>query len=304
MPGPLTQQEFEVASRLAAGRTVADLGHVLRSSFVGAVDVDVARVVSDLAGRGLVSGGRLSGEGWDAIETYRVRRAVIMAAGFGSRLLPVTRSVPKPLARVGGVRIIDTIIDALVRAGVGEIYVVRGYLGEQFEPLLAKYPGVRLIDNDLYDSCNNISSVFAARDFLAGAYVIEGDLFVRNADVLCPYQYCTNYLGVPVASTDDWCFTLDGDRIADIGIGGVNCCHMYGVSWWSESDGTRLVRDVASAMSDDAWRSRYWDEVALCYARGSYDVRVRRCEMSDIDEIDTYEEFLALGGVWEGDARV
>jgi hypothetical protein len=106
-------------SRLAAGRTVDALGRSLRSSFVGAGDVDVARVASDLAGRGLVSGGRLSGRGRDAIEAYRVRRAIIMAAGFGSRLLPVTRSVPKPLARVGGVRIIDTIIDALVRAGVG-----------------------------------------------------------------------------------------------------------------------------------------------------------------------------------------
>lgn len=56
-----------------------------------------------------------------------------MAAGFGSRMLPITVNTPKPMVRVNGIRIIDTLIDALLKAHIEEIYIVRGYLAEEFE---------------------------------------------------------------------------------------------------------------------------------------------------------------------------
>ena len=82
---------------------------------------------------------------------YIAERAIILAARFGSRMVPVTLDRPKPLVRVNGVRIIDSIIDSLLEAGINDITIVRGYKKECFDELLEKYPFLSFIDNDLFD---------------------------------------------------------------------------------------------------------------------------------------------------------
>ena len=78
---------------------------------------------------------------------YRVKRAVILAAGTGSRMNPVTLETPKPLIKINGTRIIDTIILGLHKNGITEIYVVAGYMKEKFKILEKEYPGLKLIEN-------------------------------------------------------------------------------------------------------------------------------------------------------------
>lgn len=94
---------------------------------------------------------------------HKAERAIIMAAGFGNRMRPVTLATPKPLVRVNGVRMIDTVIRGLHENSIYEIYVVVGYLKEQFESLKTEYPGLELIFNPYYDTCNNISRPYMSR---------------------------------------------------------------------------------------------------------------------------------------------
>ncbi len=132
-------------------------------------------------------------------------------------------NTPKPLARVHGVRIIDRLIDALLDAGISEIYIVRGYLAEEFDQLLHKYPDVEFIDNPLYSTTNNISSAVAACSHFSNAYVFESDLLLTNPGLVAPYQYRSNYLGIKVDSTDDWRFVADeSGKISDLAKGDSN----------------------------------------------------------------------------------
>ena len=95
----------------------------------------------------------------------KAERAIIMAAGLGNRMRPVTLTTPKPLVKVNGVRMIDTVIQGLHENGITEIYIVVGYLKEQFYTLEQEYPGVTIIENPYYDTCNNISSLYVAGSY-------------------------------------------------------------------------------------------------------------------------------------------
>lgn len=236
-----------------------------------------------------------------ALEPYRARRAVMLASGFGSRMMPVTATRPKPLVRVNGVRIIDTLLDALVAAGVEEIWLVRGYRAADFDELLEKYPQIRFIENPDYASTNNISSAVLAAEHFQNAYAFESDLYLRNPSLISPWQWQSNYLGVPVEHTDDWCFTVEDGRITDLKKGGDACHHMFGISYWSAEDGAKLAEDLPREFAaSDATKQRFWDDVPCVLCNDRYDIAVRACSFDDIDEIDSYEELCQIDPSYRG----
>ena len=143
--------------------------------------------------------------GLKELEPYRVKRAIFLAAGFGSRLVPITLNTPKPLVLVNGKKIIETLLDAVVKAEIPEIIIVTGYLNEQFEILLKKYPNIKFIYNKKYNEANNISSAYLVRDKFSNSYVLESDLYLYNQDLIRKYEYHSNFLGFKVDRTDDWC---------------------------------------------------------------------------------------------------
>lgn len=248
------------------------------------------RTISALNEQNYLRGTHVTEAGLAALEPYRVKRAVFLAAGFGARLVPITLNTPKPLVRVEGIRMIDTLLDAVVRAGIEEIYVVRGYLSEQFDQLLYKYPMIRFIENPLYNEANNISSALYARHLMQNAYVLEADLVLYNPALIQKYQYTSNYLGVPVKTTDDWCFETKNRIITKLKIGGIGCHHMFGISYWNAADGARLAEDIKRVFEMPGGKERYWDQVPLEYCLENYQVEVRACTFDDIIEIDTFSD--------------
>ena len=162
--------------------------------------------LKELPDAGFVSNGKISKSGLNAMEPHRTKRTVFIAAGFGTRLVPITLNTPKPLVRVHGERIIDILIDACLEASIEEIVIARGYLAEQFDQLLYKYPMIRFLENPLYNEANNISSALVARYLLSNAYVFEADLLLYNPKIIRKYHYRSDFLGIRTDRTDDWCF--------------------------------------------------------------------------------------------------
>ncbi len=233
-------------------------------------------------------------KGYKALEPYKVRKAIVIAAGFGSRMAPVTLDTPKPLVKVNGVRIIDTLLDALIAKGIDNITLVVGYKKEQFEQLLEKYPTLKFIENPIYNESNNISSVYAAKDIIDRCYICEADLVVANPKVITKYQYCSNYLGAYVTETDDWCFFKKGNYINKVAIGGENCWHMIGISYWDEKDSAKLREDIAKVFHSRGGKEKYWDNVPLTVCKHDFKVEVRDCKKKDVTEIDNFSELVII----------
>lgn len=294
----LTRYEFELLSYLEkTGKTGHDLRTVSDNLCISAAQV--SQSIESLGERGLLrrEPGALSvtGPGLEALEPYRVKRAIILAAGFGSRMMPATADRPKPMVTVNGVRIIDTLLDALVAVGITDITLVRGYQKEKLDELLTKYPFLTLIDNDEYDQSNNISSALLALDKLKdGCYFCEADLYISNPGVITKYQYASNILGSYSLETDDWSFRLDNGHICDYQKGNTYCYNYYGISYWTGQDCDKLREDFQSVWDGPDGHDYFWEFIPLVLKKERYAVEVRPCRKQDIMEIDNYYELAQL----------
>ena len=260
----------------------------------------VNKALKELAAQNLVSNGVITSAGLNAIEPYRAKRAIFIAAGFGTRLVPVTLNTPKPLVRVNGKRIIDGLIDACLEAGISEIYIVRGYLAEQFDQLLYKYPMIRFIENPAYNEANNISSAMVARYLMQNAYVFEADLLISNPAIITKYHYQSDVLGIWKERTDDWCLTVDKDGCIDEEkVGGLNCYQMVGIYYWNACDGAKLAEHIKEAYQAPGGKERYWETVPNQAYKGQYKIEVRPCSQEDIVEIDTFRELKAIDKTYD-----
>lgn len=272
----MTKERFDALVALEAGKEVS------------------AQTLEELNAAGLAQDGKITEVGLEALAPYKTKRAIFIAAGYGSRLRPVTLKIAKPLVKVNGTRIIDTLIDGALAAGIEEVYVVCGYLGEQFQQLKDKYPNINLVTNHMYTQANNISSVYLLRDRLQNAYISEADLLLHN-QVFDKYVYRSCYLGIPTDETDDWYFkTNDQGCICELGIGSKDCYRMLGISYWDTQDGAKLQDHVAATFAMPGGKEEDWCYVPLVSFKDAYQVHVRNCAMEDIEEIDTYEELCAI----------
>ncbi len=259
---------------------------------------NAARLVNDLNEKDdinvLADGSmEISEKGLKALEPYRIRKAIIFAAGFGSRLAPVTLDTPKPLVKVNGIRIIDTLLDALYAKGITNITIVRGYKKEQFDQLLEKYPTIHFIDNPEFNLANNISSAIHAIDLIDRCYICEADLYITNPEIINKYEYRTNYLGAKVTETDDWCFKKHNGYASNYQMGGMDCYQAFGISYWNSEDAEHLKEDLKKVYNSRGGKENLWEQVPLRIARKNYKIEIRKCHKSDIIEIDNFIELIA-----------
>ncbi len=226
----------------------------------------------------------------------RVERAIIMAAGLGNRMRPVTLKTPKPLVRVNGVRMIDTVIDALHKNGIFEIYVVIGYLKEQFYGLEAANPGLTLVENPYYDTCNNISSLYVVRDCIENAIMLDGDQIIYNQAILSPEFERSGYNSIWTdEETDEWLQQVENGIVTSCSrTGGKGGWQLYSISRWTAEDGRKLKRHLEIEFEQNQNRQIYWDDVAMfCYPE-EYQLGIYPMEKGDIVEVDNLSELIAL----------
>lgn len=229
----------------------------------------------------------------DCVNT--VKRAVIMAAGIGKRMQPVTFDTPKPLIKVNGTRMIDSVVSALRNNGINEIYVVVGYLKEQFYKW-AEESGVTLIENPFYDTCNNISSLYAAREHLEDSIILDGDQIIYNGKILEPHFTLSGYNAVwSEGHTDEWLMEVEDGVVTSCSrTGGERGWQLYSVSRWSAEDGRTLKELLEFEFETKKNHDVYWDDIPMFLHPDRFRLGIRIMNREDILEIDSFEELTKI----------
>ena len=227
-------------------------------------------------------------------ETHIVKRAIIMAAGIGKRMQPLTFETPKPLVKVNGVRMIDTVVDGLRKNEICEIYVVVGHLKEQFYEWSTE-KGVSIIENPYYDTCNNISSLYVAREHLGDCIILDGDQIIYNPAILDSHFTLSGYNAVwREGETNEWLMDVEDGVVKSCSrTGGKHGWQLFSISRWTAEDGERLRRHLEYEF-DRGNRQIYWDDVAMFCHFEDYKLGIREMQESDIIEIDGLDELVTI----------
>lgn len=230
----------------------------------------------------------------------KVRQAIIMAAGIGSRLRPITLHTPKPLVKVHGVRMIDTVLRGLLEQGIAEIYIVVGYRKERFAALKRDYPQIKLIENPYYAECNNISSLFAAREHLEDAMILDGDLIIRNPAVLSPVFERSGYNAIWTdGQTEEWLMQAENGMVRSCSrTGGSGGWQLFSISRWTQDDGRKLKRLLELEFLEKRNRQIYWDDVPMFCHFQEFQLQVYPMQPEDVIEIDSFAELAALDAAY------
>ena len=219
-----------------------------------------------------------------------------MAAGIGKRMQPVTFETPKPLIRVNGIRIIDTVIQGLNSNNIFEIYVVVGYMKEKFYSLEKEYPGVKIIENPYYNTCNNISSLYMVRDHIDDALILDGDQMIYNDAILQPEFERSGYNCVWTdTDTDEWLLTVENGIVKSCSrSGGKGGWQLYSISRWTAQDGRKLKKHLKLEFELKKNQQIYWDDIALFCHPEDYHLGIQEMDRKDVIEIDSIYELAQL----------
>ena len=226
--------------------------------------------------------------------TYTIRQAVILAAGRGERMHPFTLHTPKPLLEIKGVRPLDTIISALHRNHILDIFIVTGFCAEQFA-FLQDQPGIRLLYNPLYASTNNITSLYTARDHLEEAMILDGDQIIRDASVLSPFFDGSGYAAVHTEhDTREWVLDVERGRICGCSRdGGHGGWQLRSISHWTAEDGRKLKAHLEEEIRTGQHNDLFWDDIPLFLHPEDYALSIMPIRADALTEIDTPEDLEA-----------
>ena len=231
---------------------------------------------------------QLSGFARETIQASAPRNAIILAAGFGMRMVPINLSTPKALIEVNGERLIDRLISQLKAVGIDDITVVVGFMKDRFEYLIDAY-GVELVYNQDYASANNLHSLALVRGRIRNTYIIPSDIWC-DTNPFSSAELYSWYLVSDLVENESSVRVnrkMELVRIPEHDAGNA----MIGISYLLEPEAA-IVRERLQSMDNPKYAESFWEETL--YKKNRMIVQARIARSHDIVEINTYEQLRDL----------
>jgi len=226
------------------------------------------------------------------LNNYKVDNAIVMAAGYSARCMPLSEVMPKGLFKIKGERMIDRQIEQLKEAGIDQIIVVTGYKHEMYEYLKDKY-GVILIHNEDYDKYNNIASLYAAKDYMANSYILCCDNYyvdnVFHKYVYEPYYSCV----YSEKFCDEFCVTgTDEDGyIKGVVRGGERSWYTIGDCYFDRNFSKTFLSLLEQEWDEPETKNLLMDEFHIRHI-DKLPLYMKKREFGKIYEFDTVREII------------
>lgn len=225
-------------------------------------------------------------------------RAILLAAGMGTRLRPLTLDTPKSLIKVKDTPLLERQVEFLKEKGIDEIIVVTGYLSEKFEYLKGKY-GVKLVHNDKYDIYNNIYTMYLVREYLEDAYVVDADVYIAENFILENPETSLYFSSYKKGFKNEWkLYFNDSLKVEDIKVESGEGNILSGVSFWSKNDTALIVKELEHMVEKGDFKNLYWDDIVKNNI-SKLNIYIKKIGTESIFEIDNLEELEAVKKIIE-----
>lgn len=228
---------------------------------------------------------RLTERAEDLLQKRRPRNAIILAAGYGMRMVPINMEMPKGLLQVGGEALIERIIRQLREAGISDITVVVGFMKEAYEYLIDQF-GVKLKVNMAYAEKNNLHSLALCFKELGGTYIVPCDIYCVTNPFCGEELYSWYMVGRDVSKRSTVRINRQGGLAATGGGGN----QMIGIAYLTVEDGETLARNLIVMDEDEKFENSFWEDAMWKNIVWEANVSSK----DDVFEINTYEQLRSL----------
>lgn len=223
------------------------------------------------------------------VNRHKVDNAIILAAGYSSRFVPLCFDIPKGLLFVKGETLIERQIKQLLEININEIHVITGAYKEQFEFLKDKY-NINLIHNNDYSVKNNFASIYAAKDVLGNSIITSSDLyFTKNIfqNSAEHSYYASVYIN---GKTNQRSLFLDeNDKIVGTKYSGENTWITFGgQAFLTKELSHKLINYIEKVYDDPAFANKYWVDFQDEHLE-DLPMYIKRLNIADIIEFNTLE---------------
>ncbi|MCH5175041.1 MAG: NTP transferase domain-containing protein [Prevotellaceae bacterium] len=189
--------------------------------------------------------------------------AIILAAGMGTRLRPLTNEIPKCLVKVLGIPMVERQIQFLHEAGIKDIALISGYKAEKLDYLQEKY-NVDIVFNERYDTCNNIYSLYKVLDRFGDSWIIEGDVYMRENCFTKDIHQSTYFAKWHERYENEWGLEFNHlNYLEKINIGSGKGCVMSGISFWTQDVANMIVSRIKDYIVSGQFQDLFWDNAVI-----------------------------------------
>lgn len=251
----------------------------------------ISQTMKEMTAGGLVDAEGITAKGLEALLPYKVKNAVVMAAGMSTRFVPISLEKPKGLLVVKNEVLIERQIEQLQEAGIPEIVIVLGYKKEAFFYLEEKYDGIRIIINPEFNTKNNTHTIRLAKKYLDNTYICSSDDYFEE-NPFEEYVYQSYYAAEHVTEkTNEWYMIPDcKGNIACVKKNGDEGDIMLGHVYWDRAFSAAMVKILEEDYEIGHYDDTLWEQILMDHVKKLPSMKIKVYPKGTIFEFDSLDE--------------